>query len=130
MAVPTWANGRRGDGRSSRRGYRVEFVDSMGTVLNVTLTEAALLELAGSSCVLAEEVDQRRGQALLQAATRAKRRSVERIRGSRVLDKTRSAREPPKGWAPWRTKAVPTKDREAASVNRCEPSLCVRVSPA
>ena len=44
-------------------GYRVEFVDSMGTVLNVTLTEAALFELAGSSCVLTEEVDQRRDRA-------------------------------------------------------------------
>jgi hypothetical protein len=37
------------------RQYQVEFIDSTGAVLNVvTLTEAALWERAGASCVLAE----------------------------------------------------------------------------
>jgi len=45
----------------TKGSYRIEFVDSSGTVMNIVmLTEAALLELAGTSCVLAEEVDRYR----------------------------------------------------------------------
>jgi len=60
VARNTWVNSRRGDPVVAGDGYRVEFVDSTCTVLNVILTEAALLELAGASCELAEEVDGRR----------------------------------------------------------------------
>lgn len=44
-------------------GYRIELVDSVGGVLAIQgLTEGALLELAGTACVLAEEVDRKRGE--------------------------------------------------------------------
>ena len=42
--------------------YQVDFVDSAANVLSVLrLSEEALLSLAGTSCVLAEEVERRRG---------------------------------------------------------------------
>jgi hypothetical protein len=44
-------------------GYEVELVDSGGSVLTIQgLTEEALLELAGTACVLAEEVDRKRAR--------------------------------------------------------------------
>ena len=62
---PRGPRGGSSDRYGARQGYyyQVDFVDSAANVLSVLrLSEEALLSLAGTSCVLAEEVERRRGE--------------------------------------------------------------------